>query len=192
VRLALHHSEDWIAKHFSTTHKRAQNTLAPTHLTQAHRRKAKGASSETVAQVVPRTENLCPSCGKTIRDRSATCARCGVSQATERLAIASRLGRAAAQTPEALAKQAASQHRHSRERSSWDESSQPAWLTPELFSQKIQPLLSNVATCDVRSSIGVSRWYASRIRQGYRPHPRHWQALARLVGISWLIDRPPA
>jgi hypothetical protein len=34
----------------------------------------------------------------------------------------------------------------------------------------------------IASRIGVSRWYAGRIRQGYRPHPRHWQALARLVG----------
>ncbi len=29
----------------------------------------------------------------------------------------------------------------------------------------------------------VSRWYAGRIRQGYRPHPRPWQALAQLVGV---------
>jgi hypothetical protein len=36
---------------------------------------------------------------------------------------------------------------------------------------------------DIRSSIGVSKWYASKIRQGYRPHPRHWLALAELVGI---------
>jgi hypothetical protein len=32
--------------------------------------------------------------------------------------------------------------------------------------------------------LGASRWYASRIRQGYRPHPRHWEALAELVGVS--------
>ncbi|MBZ5720628.1 MAG: hypothetical protein LAO03_09630 [Acidobacteriia bacterium] len=61
------------------------------------------------------------------------------------------------QIPEALAKQTDFQRRHSRARSSWDESSQPAWLTPELFSQKIQLLLSNVATSVIRSSIGVSR-----------------------------------
>jgi hypothetical protein len=36
----------------------------------------------------------------------------------------------------------------------------------------------------MRGLVGVSRWYAGRIRQGYRPHPRHWQALAELVGIS--------
>jgi hypothetical protein len=42
---------------------------------------------------------------------------------------------------------------------------------------------TNVATSVIRSNIGVSRWYASRIRQGYRPHPRHWQALADLTGV---------
>src|ERR1035438_621659 len=69
--------------------------------------------------------------------------------------------------------------RHSRARSSWDESSQPSWLTPELFTKKIQPRLDRVATSFIRSSLAVSRWYASRIQQGYRPHPRHWHALAK-------------
>jgi CRISPR-associated endonuclease Cas1 len=169
---------------WSTTRKRTQSELSPTHLTQAHRREAKGTLSAPRRPVAARAENLCRGCGKSINPGRERCANCAVSPATERLAIASRLGRAAAKAPEALAKQADSQRRHSRERSSWDESSQRAWLTPELFSQKIQPSLSNVPTSVIRSRIGVSRWYASRIRQGYRPHPRHWQALADLVGIS--------
>jgi hypothetical protein len=173
---------------WSTTRKRVDADSSPTHLTQAHRRKAKGVSSTPIVPVAPRADNLCRGCGKAINLGREHCANCAVSLATERLAIASRLGRAAAQTPETLAKQAASQRRHSRARSSWDESSQPAWLTSELFSQKIQPRLSNIATSVIRSSIGVSRWYASRIRQGYRPHPRHWQALAELVGV--LPDAP--
>ncbi len=32
--------------------------------------------------------------------------------------------------------------------------------------------------------IGVSRWYAGRIREGSRLHPRLWLALAHLVGVS--------
>jgi hypothetical protein len=31
--------------------------------------------------------------------------------------------------------------------------------------------------------ISVSRWYAGRIREGYRPHPRHWEVLAELAGV---------
>ena len=61
---------------------------------------------------------------------------------------------------------------------------QPAWLTSEVFSKRIQPLLANISNAIIRSRIGVSRWYAGRIREGYRPHPRHWQVLAQLVGIS--------
>jgi hypothetical protein len=53
----------------------------------------------------------------------------------------------------------------------------------EVFSQQIQPLLANIPTCAIRSRIGVSRWYAGKIRQGYQPHPRHWEALAELVGV---------
>lgn len=169
---------------WSTTRKRAETDLPPTHLTQAHRREAKGIWSTPILPVASRSENLCRGCGKPICAGREHCANCAVSPATQRLVIASQVGRAAAQTPEALAKQSDSQRRHSRARSSWDKSSQPAWLTPELFSQKIQPRLANVTTSVIRSSIGVSRWYASRIRQGYRPHPRHWQALARLVDVQ--------
>jgi hypothetical protein len=34
-----------------------------------------------------------------------------------------------------------------------------------------------------------ARWYAGRIREGYRPHPRHWLVLAELVGIYALEAR---
>jgi hypothetical protein len=53
-----------------------------------------------------------------------------------------------------------------------------------VFSQQIQPLLADIPTAAIRSRIGVSRWYAGKIRHGYRPHPRHWQALAELVSVS--------
>jgi len=45
----------------------------------------------------------------------------------------------------------------------------------------IKPLLCSVPMSAIRSALGVSKWYASKIRQGYRPHSRHWQALAELV-----------
>jgi len=52
-----------------------------------------------------------------------------------------------------------------------------------VFSQQIQPPLATISASAIRSQIGVSRWYAGRIREGYRPHPRHWLALANLVGL---------
>lgn len=83
---------------------------------------------------------------------------------------AARIGRQTANGPEA----ALAQH-------AWQASDQPAWLTPELFSQRIQPLLASIPMSDIRKALGVSNWYASKIRQGYRPHLRHWLAL---VGVS--------
>jgi hypothetical protein len=73
---------------------------------------------------------------------------------------------------------------------SWTASDQPAWLTQELFEQTIQPLLANVSMSVIRSYIGVSKWYASKIRQGYRPHPRHWRALAELVALRSKWAKP--
>ena len=157
---------EWIARQlWSTTQKRTQSILPPTRLTQTHRREAKSISSiPTALAAPPRVENLCRGCGKTIMDGRNNCSNCAVGTATERFAEAARIGRVASRSPEARAKHAESERRHAEARSDWDESSQPPWLTGELFSQKIQPLLANIATASIRSRIG-------------------WQALAQLVGV---------
>jgi hypothetical protein len=176
---------EWVAQQlWSTTRKRTQNNLPPTRLTQTHRRETKGIVSAPTEPTAPRVENLCRGCGKTIRDGRNHCAKCAVTTATERLANEARIGRIAARTPEARARHPESQRQHAIARSSWDASSQPAWLTCEVFSQQIQPLLATFSTAAIRSRIGVSRWCASRIRQGYRPHPRQWLALAELVKVG--------
>jgi CRISPR-associated endonuclease Cas1 len=174
---------EWVARAFWSTIRKADAPLA-TRLTQTNKRQAKGTPSLPSAPHAPRPQTLCRGCGKNIAAGHIHCAQCSIEGATERLVSVARVGRVAAQTPEALAKQADSQRRHSRARSSWNESSQPAWLTGEAFSERIQPLLARVSTSIIRSQIGVSRWYASKIRQGYRPHPRHWRALASMVGCG--------
>jgi CRISPR-associated endonuclease Cas1 len=165
--------------------KLAQRVIA-TRLTQRHKREVKGSDVPDVKRPTP--EHVCGGCGKPIQDRSAHCADCAVDSATERLENAARIGRVAARSPEARAKHKASRRRHAQACSEWDTSSQPAWLTSEMYSQKIQPLLAGVSASAIRSRIGVSRWYAGRIREGYRPHPRHWEALAQLVEHS--TDNP--
>jgi hypothetical protein len=129
-------------------------------------------------------EHVCRGCGKTIRTGRSHCGRCAVESATQRLGDAARLGREAAREPEARAKHSATRKRHAQACSAWDPSSQPAWLTAKLYSEKIQPLLAQASASAIANRIGVSRWYAGRIREGYRPHPRHWQALADLVGAA--------
>jgi CRISPR-associated endonuclease Cas1 len=176
---------EMVARHlWSTTQKRTSSNLQPTRLTQTNRREAKGIVSERTALAVPRIENRCRGCGKAIRDGRSNCGNCAVTTATQRIVDVAQLGRVAARSPEARARHAESERRHAKARKSWDASSQPAWLTSELYSQNIQPLLTGVSTSVIRTRIGVSRWYAGRIREGYRPHPRHWQALAQLVGVG--------
>ncbi len=156
--------------------------LIATRLTQRNKREVKGSEVPGVKQ--PKPEHVCSGCGKTIRAERKHCANCAIDGATERLTDAAQIGRVAARSPEARAKHAASRRRHAEACSEWDASKQPSWLTSEVFSQEIQPLLAGISTSAIRSRIGVSRWYAGRIREGYRPHPRHWLALAELVGVS--------
>jgi len=66
---------------------------------------------------------------------------------------AARIGRVAARSPEARAKHVASRQRHAAACSEWDESKQPTWLTSEVFSQQIQPLLASVPTAAIRSRL---------------------------------------
>jgi len=165
---------------WSTTSK---SKIPATRLTQQHKREAKGKSPMPPDAPPPRRENLCRGCGKVIRSGRTQCAACGVPSATERLIDAARTGRALAHTPEARAREAGKQRRHANARSAWRLTGQSPPLTPEMYSDKVQPLVASLSTSAIARAIGVSRWYAGRIRNGYRPHPRHWQALARLVGI---------
>ncbi len=172
----------WSSVSKSASPSKIAQRLIATRLTQRIKHGVKASDVPEVKQ--PKPEHVCSGCGKPIRTERNHCANCAIEGATERLVNAARIGREAARSPEARAKHAASRQRHAQACSAWDASSQPAWLTSEVFSQQIQPLLANLPTSAIRSRIGVSRWYAGRIREGYRPHPRHWQALAELVGIG--------
>jgi CRISPR-associated endonuclease Cas1 len=152
-----------------------------TPLTQTYRREVKGATVPKVK--MSKAEHVCRGCGKSIRKEHEDCGTCAVNNATERLVKGARTGRLAARLPEARLKHSDSARTHALARSSWDASSQPTWLTQDCFSEKIQPLLRDISSSKIRSCIGVSHWYASKVRQGYRPHPRHWQALAGLAGF---------
>ena len=163
--------------------KHESNLFRPTRLTQQRRTEAKGGIWAPRIRA-PKSDHLCPGCGKTIQDRSRECARCAVGTATKKMLDAARIGRLTANGPEARKKKVIKAHANALAQHAWKQSDQPAWLTPELFAKKIQPLLASVPMSVIRSSIGVSKWYASKIRQGYRPHPRKWLVLAKLAGVS--------
>jgi CRISPR-associated endonuclease Cas1 len=176
---------EWVAATLWSGRRKPRSGVSlPTRLTQSHKREAKGGSPFPPPILTPRRENICSGCGKGIQRGSINCAKCGIDGATHRLVDAARIGRVAARSPEARAKHVASRRRHAAACSEWHESKQPVWLTSDVFSQQIQPLLVNIPNSAIRSRIGLSRWYAGKIRQGYRPHPRHWLGLAELVGVS--------
>jgi CRISPR associated protein Cas1 len=161
---------------------RTHNSVPRTRLTQQRRTEAKGKVWTSTIKS-PKNDHVCRGCGKTIPNGSTHCADCAVDSATERLIGVASQGRMAARTPEARAKHGATRRRHAKACSEWDASKQPRWLTDQVYTEKIQPQLAQMSASAIASRIGVSRWYAGRIREGYRPHSRHWQTLAQLVGI---------
>jgi hypothetical protein len=173
---------EYVARALWTT--TSQSKVPATRLTQQHKREAKGGSQLPPPVPTSRHENLCRGCGKSIRAQRTHCGQCAIDGAKQRLIDAARIGRQASRSPAARAKQKASRRRHAEACSAWDPASQPTWLTSEVYTQKIQPVLAKLSTSVIGSRIGVSRAYAGRIRDGYRPHPRHWQALAELVSVS--------
>jgi hypothetical protein len=91
----------------------------------------------------------------------------------------------AAQSSEAQARRAATKRRHDAARCGWLASSLPAWLNNETYTNKIQPGLATITVPSIAAAMGVSMPYAADIRAGRRrPHPRHWLALAQLVGVQ--------
>ena len=176
---------EWVARTlWSNSTKPSRQVAPPTRLTQRHKREAKGAPSFPTVERLQRPQRLCRGCGKPIRPEHTHCGRCAVEGATQRLIDAAKIGRQVSRSPESRARHKATRRRHAQACSAWDASSQPDWLTAEVYSREIQPLLIALPTSIIASRIEVSRWYAGRIHQGYRPHPRHWVALAQLLGFS--------
>jgi len=133
---------------------------------------------------VAKHDRVCRGCGKSIECGRTNCAKCAVETAKERLLEVAKIGRVAGHSAGAIAKEGQTQRQHAKARAAWDTSIQPSWLTAELYLNNIQPLLATISTSAIARRIGVSRWYAAKIRQGYRPHPRHWRELAELVRAS--------
>ena len=169
---------------WSTARKPARLMLPPTHLTQSHRRQAKGKLNPPIADP-PRPPRLCRTCGANVTTGHRYCPSCAVTVSTEELVKGAYKGRLASHSSEAEANRAEKGRRHTAARWAWLPSNQPTWLNEQSYREKIHPLLAGVTVRALASALGVSIPYASNIRSGKRqPHPRHWQTIARLVGIE--------
>lgn len=131
-----------------------------TPLTQRRRREANGAGLARIPRP-PRPPRLCGRCGFDLAE-DVRCAGCF-----------------------ARLRQDATQRKHALAESIRKRCDQHPWLTREVFLDRIQPLLREKTTSEVASLLGVSKWYAMDIRLARcLPHPRHWLALSKLVGLS--------
>jgi len=94
-------------------------------------------------------------------------------------------GRVVAQNAQSQKKRSETQRRHEAAKREWRNSSDTSSIDRGKYDEEIQPRLAAVAIARIAATLDVCEPYAGDIRSGRRrPHPRHWQALAGLVGIS--------
>lgn len=178
---------EWVAQAFSNSIRRPQSSkseIIPTRLTQ--RRRSEGRGNPFVPRVTsaPRRQKICEMCGaEGVQNRY--CPSCAVEVSRENMVRVAAVGREKSRTPRAKARMSRAQSEHASAISWWSPSSLPAWLTEECYVQKIQPQLRAIKVREIAQALQVSRPYAALVRAGHRrPHPRHWQPLAKLVAFG--------
>lgn len=175
---------EWVARAFWSTIRKPDTPFA-TRLTQGNKREAKGRPSVPPAKPAPRPQDVCRVCGTLVSLGRSHCLDCEATTTRERMVEVAKIGRMTAHAAGPLARLSETRRRHASAISAWQPSSLPAWLNEEVYTRKIQPLLAAIANPVIMSALGVSVTYAVAIRAGRRrPHPRHWEALATLVGMS--------
>ena len=172
---------EYVAHTLWNTTSRFKSSRPPsTPLTQQHRRQAKGRPPFPNVRA-PQLDLICRGCGKQFCSGKRYCLECAATAMHENFDA----GRKSAQQPESLAKRSATQRQHKQAIQNWKPSDLPGWFTRDVYLKEVRPLLASVSISRIRSALGVSEPYSSDIRTGNRiPHPRHWQALAKLAGAS--------
>lgn len=156
-----------------------------TRLTQSRRREARGIPSPPPNKTICPISGVCRICGTSIPGGRSYCLPCSITSATERMTEVARSGRIAAHTAEAESRRSATQRGNALARWEWQRSDDATGIDARIYDTQIQPQLKRLTNSAIASAIGVSLYYAAEIRRGRRrPHPRHWQRLAKMVGIS--------
>jgi CRISPR-associated endonuclease Cas1 len=170
---------------WSGIRKQIRHDRPPSRLTQLYRREAKGVSVESKLTSPPRVDRYCRECGAKIGRGSDHCAPCAQKRSTTGLIEAAARGRIAAQGEEVQARRSKTQLRHRAAFLAWNSSDLPSWLDETCYLTEIQPRLRRVTLSVLSSKLDISIPYAVDIRSARRvPHQRHWETLARLVGVS--------
>jgi CRISPR-associated protein Cas1 len=172
-----------VSKELWTTIPRSRRDIGPaTRLTGHHRRAAKGQPLKPVTppQAPPR---ICRACGVAMAFGETQCRACWDKSRPENMLPVAAKGRTLAQTPTAQARRAATRRRQLVAERAWRPSDQPQWLTAKAYAEQILTRLKTVSAAKVAAVLDVSMCYVFNVRAGRaRLHPRHWLAVARLLG----------
>jgi CRISPR-associated endonuclease Cas1 len=155
----------------------------PTRLT--HRRRSEGRGNDFKAQTsaAPRQPKICEVCGaEGVKNRY--CRSCAVEASRENMAQVALLGHKRTRSKKTRARISKVLSDHAVANTWWEQSAMPDWLTERFYVEQIQPLLRGKKVREIADAMQVSQAYAVFVRSGRRrSHPRHWQALALLVGV---------
>ena len=177
---------EWVAQAFCDSIQKPvrQGQSLPTRLTQQRRSEGRGKEFVLDSRPAPSPENVCHGCGASTK-LGRLCPKCGREVSRGKLIELAKIGRLAAQRRDSRKKQAETQRRHQAAQRAWQSAPKPGWPDENTYSKEIQPRLVAVTISTLASTIGVSESYAADIRAGrHRPHPRHWQGMAELVGVA--------
>lgn len=176
---------EWVSRTLWTKRSRPYRQSVPaTRLTESHRRQQRGEPVSPNIALAPKPPKVCRICGASVKSSDNYCASCATIVTRESLIKAARQGRIASHTNKAESHRAETQRRHHAAARSWRPSELPYWLNEKTYREKIQPRLVKVTVPAISTSLGISGPYAADIRAGKRrPHPRHWEKLAQLVGV---------
>ncbi len=184
-RRAVSPFAEWIAQALwsSTAQSASKELNLPTRLTQRRRSEGRGNTFAMRSNSLPRWSRICEVCGaEGVKNRY--CRSCAVEASRENMAQVALLGHMKRKSKNAKARMSRALSDHAVANTWWDPSSLPEWLTEKCYLQQIQPLLRSKKVREIAQAMQVSQPYAAFIRSGRRrPHQRHWQALAELVGL---------
>jgi len=177
---------EWVAQALWNSAGKSANkeSSLPTRLTQRNRSEGRGNTFRQRAALAPRHQKICADCGaEGVNGRY--CRACAAEAARRTMADIASLSHLKPKSKKEKARLSRVLSNHAVATTWWDPSSQPKWLNEECYVQKIQPWLRTVKVREMSEAMHVSKPYAAQVRAGRRrPHPRHWEALAGLVGLS--------
>jgi CRISPR-associated endonuclease Cas1 len=177
---------EWIARTLWKRRTRSNRTRPlSTPLTQSRRRIAQGGDPSPRIISGPKPLQVCPTCGERLKRDAEYCARCAKEVSRSNLLKVAKVGRIAAQSADAANHRSMTQKKHHALRHAWKSENNPEWLDEQFLRENVILRLAKVRIPVIASALRVSLPYATDIRSGKRiPHPRHWEALTMLAGLS--------